>query len=159
MSKCAKCGADRTLVGVRFPTRRLCRCEKNRPCGHNNCASAATIVEFQQPQKGDPDAPLASSKAAQLSCDAHGPAEFVDLDSAAAPAPKKQRGPKGLPYVDPQWGYERPPVGAMSSSLTQCWSCKDVHKMKERRMHNGSKSLCPKCGDDVTTHADEEEVA
>lgn len=155
--KCRNCEADHTLVGVRFPARRLCRCETGRPCGANNCAAVATIVEFQKPvAKGVvPAAPAKSSKLAQLTCDAHAPTEFVSMDMPAPP-PRKR---KGFSNVDPQWSCEKPPRGAFSQTLMQCWSCKDVHKMKDRKMHNGSMSLCPKCRDDMTVLADEEEAA
>lgn len=151
MSKCPKCGTDLTLVGVRFPARRLCRCEQGHPCGQNNCKSLATVVEFQKPVK---DGTL-PSKHAKLLCDAHAPVEFASENLPDVPVRKR----KHASNVDPQWPYEAPPPSALSVAKVQCWTCKDVHRQKDRRMHNGTMSLCPKCGDDMVVLADEEDAA
>lgn len=151
MPKCTKCGADLTLVGVRFPARRLCRCEQGRPCGQNNCKSTATVVEFQKPVK-DGSLP---SKHAKLLCDVHAPVEFAAESLPEAPVRRR----KLASNIDPQWSSDIPPSSAASNAKVQCWSCKDVHRQKDRRMHNGTVSLCPKCGDDIVVPADEEDAA
>lgn len=168
MTNCARCGADRSTVGVRFPARRLCKCEKKSACNAKGCTSRANVVEFQKPLvTPNQDAPFTSNENAKLFCYDHAsdfwaddiappktttkaPAEVVVED--ALPAKRKRRSGN----IDPAWALAAPPRGATSLSPTQCAGCKHVCPLKDRKMHNGTFSICPKCGFDVTVHPDEE---
>lgn len=151
MQTCSECGAEKKRQGILFPTRRLCACE-TRSC--YSCGEPATVVEFQKPVKDkEPALPKKSNDVALFACDEHAP------EGAPSAAPLKPRKKSARLFnIDPAWHHDKPPAGAVSMAEVECWACKDIHKMKDRRMHNGTKSQCPKCGDGMYTHAYQEEA-
>jgi hypothetical protein len=63
------------------------------------------------------------------------------------------------PHIDPQWQRtfsDQPPTGARSRRRVECCACKDAHELRDRRMHNGTRSECPRCGEPVFSDQDEE---
>ncbi len=156
METCASCGAERHRVGVLYPARRLCPCEK-RAC---QCAKRAAVVDFQPPIRGDePLLPAASDHVARFLCAEHSPAALpVDGERDQVPRAKK-RGAGQMPHVDPAWRAPTPPPGSSSTLRVQCVACKGVHALEQRRMFNGTESLCPDCAERVSVLANEEEDA
>lgn len=159
MSSCMKCGAARERVGVICPARRLCPCEK-RACA--TCGKAAVIVEFQSSVKADePPLPKKSDDAiAVFYCAADAPYELpiIVVAPLVAPAMRKKQ---GKPHIHPTWAVTMPegPPGAHDTQRVQCAGCRDVHAMRTRRLFNGTRSECPRCGHSVHTPAWEEERA
>lgn len=155
METCKTCGAERRRSGVLYPTRLLCPCEE-RTCGVDDCEARARVVEFQKPIPGaEPKLPAKANSIAMFYCTEHAPEDSIPQEEA----PKRSSKPK-LPNVDPQWTWEEPPVSAVSHDRVECAGCKDVHELRSRKMHNGSRSKCPKCGYDIYTYAfDTEEAA
>jgi hypothetical protein len=155
METCHTCGAGRQRVGVLYPVRRLCACEQ-RTC--TECGAPAMVVEFQAPVHGDePPLPQESNGVAVFACRAHGPAELAAELRERRPKAASRRRSSSKPHVDPQWENAYPdhlPPGACSRQQVECSSCKNVHELRERRMHNGTRSICPKCGEAMFTDAE-----
>ena len=150
MSNCNSCGAERRLIGVLYPARRLCSCEQRR-CAR--CAAPAMVVEFQAPIEGrELSLPVASNGVAMFYCDGHAPSA---PGAGGSRSHSKKRG-KARAHIDPQWQNtypERPPAGAGSRRPVECCGCKDVHELRDRCMHNGTRSECPRCGEVMFTDA------
>src|SRR5262245_13052207 len=130
MSNCNSCGAERRLIGVLYPARRLCSCEPRR-CGR--CATAATVVEFQTPVEGrEPSLPMASNGVAVFYCGEHA----SSAGGNGAPPSRAKKRAKVRPHIDPQWQNtysEHPPAAAGSLRRVECCACKDVHELRDRR--------------------------
>jgi hypothetical protein len=151
MENCDTCGAARHRTGVLYPVRRLCRCEKFN-CG---CGAQALVVEFQKPVKTSEE-----GVPAKYLCGEHSPGDFIA--EIEKPLSKGARAKKNeLPHIDPAWKAPRPPENSNSRLIVQCVGCKNVHETRERRMFNGTESLCPKCGERVWVYgpSEEEEAA
>jgi adenine-specific DNA methylase len=156
MQQCPSCGAERRLVGVMFPARAMCACEK-RSCAF--CTNKAVIVEFQSPVRGDePRLPTISNDKAVFTCANHAPFEAPSTEEKPlAPTAKKVK--KGKPQVHPAWSESQAssPPGSQSGEKVECAACKSTHRMRDRVMCNGTRSECPKCGHAVHTLSWEKE--
>lgn len=168
MNCCSLCGAERRRYGVLYPARLLCPCEAHA-C---HCSEAAIIVEFQSPMRGkEPQLPPQTTNTVAFFCAEHCPSGFpLEVAKGAdkktegakpAPAPQsKRKGKAGgeqleLPNLDPIYARlnMKPPSSALSTELFECAECKHIHRGRERRLWNGSRSDCPKCGERVYTRA------
>ena len=153
---CPGCGAERRYVGVLYPVRRLCKCEPH-VCGV--CDKKAIVAEFQSPIKGVE--PLEGTK---FFCKKHCPEDFSLEDAKELPAPEPEvpyeeaappqqiRKVRGMPHIDPVWERAspgKPPGGANSHQRVACTACKHEHKLKDRKLWNGTYSYCPKCGENM----------
>jgi hypothetical protein len=161
MTQCPDCGAERRYVGVLYPVRRLCKCEV-RVCV--DCGKKAVVVEFQAPVKGvEPPLPTETNNAARFFCKKHCPEDF-SFEAAPKETPEPEgpfeealppgqtRKVRGAPHIDPVWDRispSKPPAGADSSQRVECVACKHAHKLKDRKLWNGSYSYCPKCGENM----------
>lgn len=150
MDQCPRCGAERKRIGVMFPARRLCDCEKGS-C--SVCGKPAAIVEFQKPIKDNKE-PAVPSKQASLFCLEHRPEGFPAKETAAKVerGTKRTGGKKGRqPHIDPAWEtcWKEPPTGAGSRERVRCVGCGNEHEMRQRVMFNGSYSYCPECNEDM----------
>ena len=143
--RCDKCHAERVYVGVGSPARRLCACEKGHVC--DECGKTATIVEFQDRITGkEPHLPKKSNADVVYFCEADRPAGFPEENATSVRRPPTRE--ESNEGVAPMHHVSR---AAQSTTRVECWVCKDVHMLKERKNFNGSYSDCPKCGDDMYT--------
>lgn len=151
MTQCPDCGAERRYVGVLYPVRRLCKCEKLK-C--DLCDKKAVVAEFQSPIKG-----AEPTSGAKFFCKKHCPEDFAfeattetDGPIEEALPPGQIRKVRGTPHIDPVWDRaspDKPPMGANSNQRVECSTCKHVHRLKDRKLWNGSYSYCPKCGENM----------
>lgn len=157
MITCSSCGVARSYVGVLFPARLTCPCEM-APC--NSCEKDAVGVEFQRPIKEQ------EPNDKTYWCVDHKPGDFHiastqwSLTDDEPKTKRKKREPEkstGRPRIDPAWGDTLPPPpGSSDANKVQCAVCRDTHAMRDRVMHNGTHSSCPKCFELITVFADME---
>jgi len=189
--QCPDCGVERRHIGVLYPVRRLCRCETRTCCACTDKAivtelqaplkgiepvlpaTSNTVAKFYCKKHCPEDFPLeappttrprsvsSSRPSSPSSPSIPLSAETIDEEYASPCTPRKVN---GAPHIDPVWERASPeklPMGADFKLPVTCVACKLGHRLKDRKLWNGSYSYCPKCGETMYVPAwdkDEEKV-